>query len=210
VAQDLSAAREAGVRLILRFAYRPAENSETAAYCDPPLGRILAHLAQLGPILRARRDAIAYLEAGLIGPWGEWHSASPEAALLDPLPGYAEGAQPPCGRMNYDRKLPNRKTLEIVEAMLREVPGRLVAVRFPMAKAKLLELAAGGEEGTYPCRLRPPHRRRRRIGTPSRPAWADTTIASWPRRTTTGPIFTRQALSRSGRRNTGARTAATP
>jgi hypothetical protein len=150
VAQDLSAAREAGVRLILRFAYRPAENSETAAYCDPPLGRILAHLAQLGPILRAGRGAIAYLEAGLIGPWGEWHSASPEAALLDPLPGYAEGAQPPCGRMNYDRKLPNRKTLEIVEAMLREVPGRLVAVRFPMAKAKLLELAAGGEEGTYP------------------------------------------------------------
>jgi|GEM_PF-1653172 len=150
VAQDLSAAREAGVRLILRFAYRPAENSETAAYCDPPLGRILAHIAQLGPILRAGRGAIAYLEAGLIGPWGEWHSASPEAALLDPLPGYTEGAQPPCGRMNYDRKLPNRKTLQIVEAMLREVPGRLVAVRFPMAKAKLLELAAGGEEGTYP------------------------------------------------------------
>ncbi|SNB74772.1 DUF4832 domain-containing protein [Thermoflexus hugenholtzii] len=155
VAQDLSAAREAGVRLILRFAYRPEENSETVAYCDPPLERVLSHLAQLGPILRAGRGAIAYLEAGLIGPWGEWHSASPEAALLDPLPGYSEGPQPPCGRANYDRKLPNYKTLQIVEALLNEVPGRRVAVRHPMAKAKLLELAAGGEEGSYPSLFEP-------------------------------------------------------
>ncbi|WP_448596014.1 DUF4832 domain-containing protein [Thermoflexus hugenholtzii] len=155
VAQDLSAAREAGVRLILRFAYRPEENSETATYCDPPLEHILSHLRQLGPILRGGRGAIAYLEAGLIGPWGEWHSASPEAALLDPLTGFLEGPQPPCGRANYDRKLPNRKTLQIVEALLREVPGRLVAVRSPMAKAKLLELAAGGEEGTYPAAFVP-------------------------------------------------------
>ena len=124
VAQDLSAAREAGVRLILRFADRPAENSETIAYCDPPLERVLSHLAQLGPILRAGRGAIAYLEAGLIGPWGEWHSASPEAALLDPLPGYSEGPQPPCGRANYDRKLPNYKTLQIAACIRSSIQGR--------------------------------------------------------------------------------------
>ena len=151
LAQDLDRAREAGVKLILRFAYRPEENRPGGpTYCDPPQERILAHLAQLGPVLRQHLGVIAYLEAGLIGPWGEWHSASPEAALMDPLPGYQEGSQPPCGQQNYDRKLPNPKTLGIVQALLREVPGRKVALRYPMAKAKLLELQAGGPAGTYP------------------------------------------------------------
>lgn len=151
LAQDLTGARAAGVKLILRFAYRPDENRQGGpTYCDPPKERILAHLAQLGPVLRQHLGVIAYLEAGLIGPWGEWHSASPEAALMDPLPGYQEGSQPPCGQQNYDRKLPNLKTLEIVQALLQEVPGRKVAVRYPMAKAKLLELQAGGPLGTYP------------------------------------------------------------
>lgn len=152
LAQDLESAKTAGVKLVLRFAYRPDENrSAGPAYCDPPKSRILAHLAQLGPVLRAHRGVIAYLEAGLIGPWGEWHSASPEQALMDPLPGYNEGPQPPCGSRNYDRKLPNPDTLEIVQALLGEVPGKLVAVRYPMAKAKLLELEAGGARGTYPA-----------------------------------------------------------
>lgn len=152
LAQDLANAQAAGVKLILRFAYRPDENRANGpSYCDPPKERILSHLAQIGPVLRQHLGVIAYLEAGLIGPWGEWHSASPEAALMDPLPGYQEGSQPPCGRQNYDRKLPNPKTLEVVQALLQEVPGRKVAVRYPMAKAKLLELEAGGPVGTYPA-----------------------------------------------------------
>jgi len=151
LASDLQSAKRAGVKLVLRFAYRPDENAPgKPTYCDPPKERILAHLRQLGGVLRAHLGAIAYLEAGLIGPWGEWHSASPETALMDPLPGYSEGSQPPCGQRNYDRKLPNPDTLEIVRALLEEVPGKLVAVRYPMAKAKLLELAAGGPRGTYP------------------------------------------------------------
>lgn len=152
LAQDLKSAKVAGVKLVLRFAYRPDENrSGGPVYCDPPKERILAHLAQLGPVLRDHRGVIAYLEAGLIGPWGEWHSASPEEALMDPLPGYSEGYQPRCGSLNYDRKLPNPDTLEIVQALLNEIPGKLVAVRYPMAKAKLLELEAGGPRGTYPA-----------------------------------------------------------
>lgn len=156
LAQDLQSAKNAGVKLVLRFAYRPDENRPSGpSYCDPPKARILAHLAQVGPVLRAHRGAIAYLEAGLIGPWGEWHSASPENALMDPLPGYNEGSQPPCGQGNYDRKLPNPDTLEIVQALLGEVPGKMVAVRYPMAKAKLLELASGGPRGTYPSSFLP-------------------------------------------------------
>jgi endoglucanase len=72
LAQDLASAQAAGVKLILRFAYRPDENSPSGpTYCDPPEERILAHLEKLGPVLRANRGVIAYLEAGLIGPWGE-------------------------------------------------------------------------------------------------------------------------------------------
>lgn len=148
---DLQAARQAGVKLILRFAYRPRENAgEAGDLCDPPKERILGHLAQLGPVLQAHRGVVAYLEAGLIGPWGEWHSASPVPGLMDPLPGYSDEGQPPCGVQNYDRKLPNPDTLDLVRALLEALPGRYVAVRYPMAKAKLLELSSGGPRGTYP------------------------------------------------------------
>ncbi|MFN3369493.1 MAG: cellulase family glycosylhydrolase, partial [Thermus sp.] len=69
LAQDLAGAQAAGVKLILRFAYRPDENRQGGpTYCNPPKERILAHLAQLGPVLRQHLGVIAYLEAGLIGP----------------------------------------------------------------------------------------------------------------------------------------------
>jgi endoglucanase len=44
LAQDLASAQAAGVKLILRFAYRPDENHPSGpTYCDPPEERILAH-----------------------------------------------------------------------------------------------------------------------------------------------------------------------
>ena len=79
--------RAAGVRVVLRFRY-----SDDARGLDTDLARVLAHIAQLGPLVTANADAIAALEAGLIGAWGEWHSSAngldtPEnrAAILQAL-----------------------------------------------------------------------------------------------------------------------------
>lgn len=68
VENDLNAAREGGVKLVMRFSYTDNIDGQDAA-----LDTILIHINQLQPILQANYDVIAYLEAGFIGAWGEWY-----------------------------------------------------------------------------------------------------------------------------------------
>jgi len=65
-----AAARQAGIKVILRFTY----NASFAA--DAPRARILGHIAQLAPLLQANADVIAVMQAGFIGAWGEWHTST--------------------------------------------------------------------------------------------------------------------------------------
>jgi hypothetical protein len=93
--RGLDTVRAAGLKVVLRFAYNdgPYPDSEP----DAPLDRILGHIRQVAPVLRAHTDVILLVQAGFIGAWGEWHSsthgldtlAGKEAvlrALLDALP----------------------------------------------------------------------------------------------------------------------------
>ena len=94
--EDLfSEARAAGIKLVIRFNY---SDSDEDLVTDATLSRILAHIAQIKPLLQENADVIAVMQAGFIGRWGEWHSSTngldddPEAksyildALLDALP----------------------------------------------------------------------------------------------------------------------------
>lgn len=67
-------ARQAGVKVILRFAYNfgPYPDSEP----DAPASWVLKHIAQLQPLLDANADVIAVVQAGFIGAWGEWHTST--------------------------------------------------------------------------------------------------------------------------------------
>jgi Domain of unknown function (DUF4832)/Domain of unknown function (DUF4874) len=67
---DFSRAREAGIKMIPRFAYN------FGMFPDASLDRILAHLEQLKPVLQKNADVIAFMEAGFVGAWGEWHSST--------------------------------------------------------------------------------------------------------------------------------------
>ena len=161
VGNDLASARAAGVKLILRFAYRPNANYEgEPVYRDPTRTTILRHLEDLKPVLRTNAGVIAYVDAGLLGPWGEWHSATPnnsdanpgndpDGPLMDELYGSpdpvseAPGGDPQdpnYNLLNWDRKLPNAITKEVVEKLLEVVPAsRPIGIRYPLAKAALLE-----------------------------------------------------------------------
>lgn len=93
-----AAARSAGVKLIVRAAYNyPQGETGYQSAKDAPLPIVLGHLAQLKPLLAENGDVIAFVQAGFIGAWGEWHTSSnglttPEArkrvrdALLDAVP----------------------------------------------------------------------------------------------------------------------------
>lgn len=77
----LGRARDAGIEVVLRFAYNfgPYPDSEP----DAPEEVILGHIAQLEPVLRADADVIAFVQAGFIGAWGEWHTSTNDL-LADP------------------------------------------------------------------------------------------------------------------------------
>lgn len=67
VRADLYAARMAGIKLIVRFAYSESSSA------DAPLDRVRTHIRQLAPLLNENAAVIATLQAGFIGRWGEWY-----------------------------------------------------------------------------------------------------------------------------------------
>jgi hypothetical protein len=71
ISAEFAAARAAGVKLMVRFAYNYTGTGE-----DTTRDWMLAHIAQLAPILRANSDTIAHMNAGFIGAWGELHSST--------------------------------------------------------------------------------------------------------------------------------------
>lgn len=68
----LEEARTRNVTCIFRAAY--GFEKETSNDADS-LERIEAHVCQIAPILNAYKDRIICVQAGMLGPWGEWHSS---------------------------------------------------------------------------------------------------------------------------------------
>ena len=97
--------REAGLKAIIRFSYNegPYPDSEP----DASKAQILRHIEQLTPLLQKNADVIAWVEAGFIGAWGEWHTST-----------------------NGLDNLPDKR--EILFALLNALPeARTVQVRYP-------------------------------------------------------------------------------
>lgn len=119
IEQQLNNARAAGIKVIPRFAYNFPTNGEYP-YSEPDatLGRVLAHLDQLAPLFERSSDVIAFVEAGLIGAWGEWHSST--NGLIDEESGVTPAA----------RAIVNR-WLQILP------PYRSIALRYPLHKQQL-------------------------------------------------------------------------
>ena len=68
---DLDNLRTAGLKGVIRFAY-----TDQMTGTDAPLEIVQQHLDQLKPIFEANKDVIAFVQAGFIGAWGEWHNSS--------------------------------------------------------------------------------------------------------------------------------------
>lgn len=71
IAGDMQRIRDAGIKCVLRFAYTDAMDGT-----DAPYEIIAQHLDQLATVFEQNQDVIAFVQAGLIGRWGEWHNSS--------------------------------------------------------------------------------------------------------------------------------------
>jgi hypothetical protein len=135
---DMNAARDAGIKLILRFSYN---NKTKTGDCPdiykicPPYGDalksiVLRHIAQLAPLFKKHADIIAVLQEGFIGIWGENFYTD---YFGDP------GKNGP-GRV-MDSSWNDRN--DVLHALLKALPpDRMVQVRTPQIKQKYV----GGPE----------------------------------------------------------------
>jgi hypothetical protein len=111
--RDFDAVRNAGLKMIPRFAYNYPKGGP-----DAPLERVLGHFDQLKPLFERNQDVIAFVEMGMIGCWGEMHTSANN--LMDVSRGY--------------RRL-NDATKTIINKAFASVPAeRMVAVRYPEYK----------------------------------------------------------------------------
>ena len=68
---DMQYLRKTGVKCVLRFAY-----TDDMSGTDASLVVVKQHLDQLQPVFEQNKDVIAFVQAGFIGAWGEWHDSS--------------------------------------------------------------------------------------------------------------------------------------
>src|SRR5688572_30007308 len=74
IRESLTAARGAGLKVIFRAAYGYTDRDYRA---DPKdMGRILGHIRQMGAVLTENADVLCGVQAGMLGPWGEWHGSN--------------------------------------------------------------------------------------------------------------------------------------
>lgn len=141
---DFNTMRQAGLKAVVRFAYTNQLHfaPDTTWPPIPPYGdatkaQMLAHLAQLAPVLQANSDVIALIQTGFIGIWGEWYytdyfvddPANP-SAVSDPM--YAERG-------------------EILSALLAAAPDEMAQLRTPLFKQKLFGTGTGASEALPPA-----------------------------------------------------------
>ena len=81
---SFAVARSAGVKLLVRVVYNYPE-TETAYLnaTDAALAQVLAHIGQLKPVFQENGDVMAFVQAGFIGAWGEWHTSSNNLTTVD-------------------------------------------------------------------------------------------------------------------------------
>ncbi|MCK5457773.1 MAG: DUF4874 domain-containing protein, partial [Melioribacteraceae bacterium] len=70
--RSLNRCRDAGLKILLRFAYEKTSNRKIG----PSIETILSHLDQLAPIIQNNKDVIYVLQAGFVGAWAEWHNSA--------------------------------------------------------------------------------------------------------------------------------------
>jgi Domain of unknown function (DUF4832)/Domain of unknown function (DUF4874) len=116
--KDFETARQAGIKLVIRFAYNYPNGGP-----DAPIDRVLQHLEQLKPILQQNKDVIAYMEAGFVGCWGEWNRSSSGLSYTN-----VDVNDPTTGRTSPSER-------QIVDKILAVLPKeRMVAIRYTTRK----------------------------------------------------------------------------
>ncbi len=132
--KDFDAVREAGLKMILRFAYTnnakggncTDEYKICPPYGDAPRNVVLNHIKQLKPLLQKNAHVIAVMQQGFIGIWGENYFTDY----------FGDASTNGVGKI-LDSSWLHRN--ELLQALLDALPkSRMVQVRTPQIKQKFV------------------------------------------------------------------------
>ncbi|MEM7532294.1 MAG: DUF4832 domain-containing protein [Chloroflexota bacterium] len=134
---DFNTLRTAGLKAVVRFAYTDTYKTEPP-FGDASKAQVLAHIAQLKPVLQVNADVIATVQAGFIGTWGEWHFTDHFVADPNNL-----------GNVTADDYADR---LEIVNALLDALPDSIqVQIRTPEDKQHMFGDGSTGAAAALPA-----------------------------------------------------------
>lgn len=130
ITTDLTNARKGGYKIIPRFHYGwPGPKSADNPYrFNPSLQCMQAHIKSVSETLKLNIGLVAYVEAGMLGCWGEWHYTC------------AESKDGPSHQFfdwnNHDSPLNHQNIREeIINAWANNLPStRAVLIRYPLIK----------------------------------------------------------------------------
>lgn len=130
---DFNSARNAGVRIVLRFSYTISPNSGNCnegficrPYGDASKFWVLRHIEQLKPLLQDNEDVIMVLQSGFIGMWGEQY-------YTDHFGDASSNGQGYLNTTNWNDRI------DVLKALLDAVPqSRMVQVRYPQMRQKFV------------------------------------------------------------------------
>jgi hypothetical protein len=125
VRDDFATVRRNGLKMILRFSYNYARGNYNGV-SDTDINSVLTHLDQLEPLIQENEDVLAFMEAGFVGYWGEWHHSSNNLTVNDDDP---------------DNDI-NDNSVKLIDKLLEVVPKtRMIALRVPYHKIQYLKLS---------------------------------------------------------------------
>jgi hypothetical protein len=136
--RDCATARDAGVKLIVRFCYVNKAHGGNCAdgicppYGDAPKAVVLNHIKQLKPNLQQNVDIIACMQMGFIGIWGE---------------NYYSDYFGDASKSGNGRVLDNnwRDRTAVLKALLNALPtSRMIQVRVPQLKQRYVYGVSAG------------------------------------------------------------------
>ncbi len=134
IRNDMRVVREAGIKIIPRFAYTISPNQSGCADASacPPYGdaskqTILGHIDQLKSIFLENRDVVAVVQMGFIGVWGEQYYTD----------FFGDASSNDSQRRLLDNNWRDRN--DVLNALLNAVPkSRMVQVRYPQLKQRAI------------------------------------------------------------------------
>ncbi len=142
VDHDMAQARQAGMKVILRFAYTNTahqgscgdENGICPPYGDAPPSVVLRHIEQLKPVLLKNSDVIFLLQQGFIGIWGENYYTDHFGDATNAGKGYISTED-------------WHKRNKVLQALLEALPeSRIIHVRTPQIRQKFLQGASAAPQ----------------------------------------------------------------